>query len=1141
MIRNRNLPNSAPPTMLASSRGALRLAREPCYVRADGRVVAVEPKDALLLAYLALEGPTPRRVLASLLWPDVDGDRARANLRQRLYRLRHSVGRDLLEGGDVAALCGDLDVDLKGGDEAASQGILLGIDEADAGGLAEWLEQTREQRRHGHARELAERSSTLEADGQLGPALLAARQLVDADPTSEHGHRRLMRLNYLRGDRAAALAAFDHCCDVLERSLGVAPDAETEVLRAQVEAGTLAHEPVQRRPLPVSVLRPPRLIGREAEWHALEAAWEAGTASLVVGEAGLGKTRLVGDFAATRAHALLVDARPGDVRVPHALLSRLLRQVLQRIEPPLAPGVSDELAQLLPELGRVRSASRSANNMRFINAVEALLRQAHGEGLAGLVLDDLQFADAASVEVLQHLAAADIGLCWIVAFRPDELSPTAQLFQDAFLGASGAGLHRLRPLTTAQIAELLDSLDVAVLDSARLAPALARHSGGNPLFLLETVKLMLAQGGGSTAVVPVSGDAARLPTAGNVTRVIEQRIGRLSGLAVKLARCAAIAGADFSPELAAHVLGMRALDLADAWGELEAAQVLHESAFAHDLIFEAARDSVPAAIARRLHVEMADFLEHRGAEPARVAQHWLAGGEELKALPSLVAAADRAAAAWRPQEEGALLLLAARIRQGPGADRVAAFVLLQRAHRAYLQSSLGSDAHHEALDALAGAAATPLEKGYAHFARADTLSQRGSGPPAETEARAGLAVVAAESGAAADALHLDLVSALANALFLQDRPAEGVDAARDAEPRLLRLNDRSREVEYYTNLGVLLDAANQHAEAQAATRRAIALARAQGDRIGELVLLNNLAFSLNDVGRVAAALEPMREAYRLKQMYPELRTGALFVQVQLGNMHRSLGDYAEALDLLQTGLGVVGQYSPVFVAGAHNGLAHLYLELGQPARCQQHLQQALEVDGTPPVIRAISHLLRARSALDRSQSGAAAEALHAAQGFIIASTRYAIRGQAALLGARLQEPDAAYRAATAVALEAGRLQMQGLRMTALAWAARHALACRLEAVASAHAVEALALWPEHAPDNGTIAEVWLSAVECLGAARDPRAGAVLQAAAAWIAATARERVPEPFRDSFMNRNAFNRDLLARAAARISTRDPEGHS
>ncbi|HEY5324010.1 MAG TPA: hypothetical protein VIK58_14380, partial [Caldimonas sp.] len=105
----------------------------------------------------------------------------------------------------------------------------------------------------------------------------------------------------------------------------------------------------------------------------------------------------------------------------------------------------------------------------------------------------------------------------------------------------------------------------------------------------------------------------------------------------------------------------------------------------------------------------------------------------------------------------------------------------------------------------------------------------------------------------------------------------------------------------------------------------------------------------------------------------------------------------------------------------------------------------------------------------------------------------------------------------------------GVRMTALAWAARHALACGREAEAVAHALEALALWPEHAPDPGSIAEVWLAAVDCLDAAGDARAEGVLRTAVDWIAAAHRDRVPEPFRESFLHRNGVHRALMARAA------------
>ena len=107
---------------------------------------------------------------------------------------------------------------------------------------------------------------------------------------------------------------------------------------------------------------------------------------------------------------------------------------------------------------------------------------------------------------LQQLAGAGLGLRWIVAFRAHELEPAAQSFHDALLGAHGARLQVLQPLAADHVGALIDSLGVASLEAGRLAPALARHTGGNPMFLLETLKLMLAP-------VPASAASAGSPAA----------------------------------------------------------------------------------------------------------------------------------------------------------------------------------------------------------------------------------------------------------------------------------------------------------------------------------------------------------------------------------------------------------------------------------------------------------------------------------------------------------------------------------------------------------------------------------------------------------------------------------------------------
>ena len=318
----------------------------------------LERKDAALLALLAIDGAIPRSKAAALLWPDVDDDAARNNLRQRLHRLRKRAGRDVaLTTADALRLADGVSHDLNGiaemlaQDASTATGELLGsLDYADCEQLDEWLQAAREQWRATRRNALAEIASKLEREGHIALALQYGERLIGDDPLREHTHRQLMRLHYLRGDRAAALAVFERCRELLKRELGTTPGNETLELAALIESSGVLSSPAMVSK-PVSVLRPPKLVGRDTEWSELEIAWQQQTFALVCGEPGIGKTRLLGDFVARHDGAIVVGARPGDERVPFALLARLLRAVTQRFTPILEDWAKAELSRLLPELG----------------------------------------------------------------------------------------------------------------------------------------------------------------------------------------------------------------------------------------------------------------------------------------------------------------------------------------------------------------------------------------------------------------------------------------------------------------------------------------------------------------------------------------------------------------------------------------------------------------------------------------------------------------------------------------------------------------------------------------------------------------------------------------------------------------------
>lgn len=641
----------------------LMLANRAQVLTEDGREVALAERDAAMLALLAVDGPQPRARVIDLLWPGDASEASRNRLRQRLFNLRRACGHPLVVGQATLSLSPDVAHDLAG---AAS--VLGALKLSEFPELSDWLQVERQRRSILQRDQICRQLTELEERQDWDTALQLANTLLQLDPLSEDAHRRLMRLHYLRGDPAAARQAFDRCARLLNDEIGTAPSAETLQLlaslqRAMVPAVGLA---TVRRQVPVSVLRPPRLVGREAEWAWLETCWRTPCIGIVFAEGGMGKSRLFADFAALQCqgerNTLLVGARPGDARLPCATISRLLRVLLQQCPLSLPEGVRGELARLLPELGSATSVPADASQTRFVNALLSTLSLAQQQGLMAVMVDDLHWADEGSVELLGQLCTGT-GLHWAFAMRQVELSTGSARWVDELQSRLRAQALELKPLTPMQVAELLASLDLPDVDSNAWVEALHRRTGGNPQYVLECVKVLLSQ--------PEASDLPGMASLPHSGRLIQLRLGKLSALAVKLARCAAVAGPDFSAALAAGVLHTGALDLADAWNELEAAQVLRDGAFAHDLIYEAALASVPAAIAREMHLEIAAWLELAHGEPSRIATHWLDGGNPLRAAPQLLAAATAAEARLRLNEAAGMFERAADILAQAGQSTAA--------------------------------------------------------------------------------------------------------------------------------------------------------------------------------------------------------------------------------------------------------------------------------------------------------------------------------------------------------------------------------------------------------------------------------------------------------------------------------------
>ncbi len=1117
---------------------ALALQGAPAVQR-DGAAVALAAPDALLLAWLALEGPTPRERLAALLWPGSDGETARNALRQRLFRLRRQLGVDLAEGGPVLALAAGIAHDL--GPGTPLLGTLTAPEQPE---LDAWLARHRAGREAATRQALAARIQAFEDAGDAAAALPLALELLAADTLSEDAHRRVMRLHYLRGDRAAAMLAFDRCEHVLKHEVGAAPSAETLALLATIErAAPLAGAAAQRQPVPAALLRPPRLVGREAERQQLQQALQRGPVAVLVGEAGMGKSRLLQALAAGDAGRLHVSGRPGDALVPYATLARVLRAVIGRDPAAAADPGAAALVPLLPELARPGQPAppRAPAQAPLLRPVQALLRRAGaasagGARLEALLLDDLHFADAATLELLQALLAAPReaaddaaapGLRCLLGLRPPTAGTPAALLLQA-LAAAGPLVHvALQPLTVSALAELVDSLALPGLAGADIAPRLHARTGGNPLFALETLKLLWAEGAASPGALS---EADALPRPQSLAQLIGQQLARLSPPALQLARVAAVAGVDFRLELAEALLGRSVLDLADPWAELEAQQVMRGTAFSHDLVHDAVLQGLPEVIARHLHGRTAAWLESRsggaaGSDPARIAAHWEAAGEHARALPALRAAAERARLALREGERIELLVHAADIAEA-GQRLDEAFDLVHAA----LDAHMNTLRQHHGLPLLerhARLARTPWQQARVAANRAWYSSVLGHWQQALDEGRAALALALPLGDAA---LTASVQQRLGTALGMAGQFDEALAHLDAAAPWMREHAEPADAVEFEGNVAAVLDNLGRHAQAREHHTRAIAASALHSEPPNRATLLANDALSRLDAGDAAGALEQALLAQRIVQDFESAAGSDGFIAVLLAQAERGLGRPAAALAWCDRAEAILAECLPSRVPVAQMHRAHVWLDLAQHGRAQQILagEGLATARRLPPRYGVRWRLLLARLA---RRLGAATEAEA-----VLAEAAGAVPAQGwpelALLvrtERALGDPATAAPELAAVAAEAAAAGLLGAELAAglhLAW-----LAADVD-IALQAAERALTLMPGVEALHTDRAWRWLAPARALArAGRAAEAEVLAETGREWLRRTAAAQVPPACADGFLHRHPVHRLLQAERPGR----------
>ncbi len=735
------------------------------------------------------------------------------------------------------------------------------------------------------------------------------------------------------------------CITMLEYLIGQSLYAETVIIRD-------------------SFLHTARFVGRDSEirtlTHALEATFlGAGTAWLVAGESGVGKSRMLRELrsvAMVRGALVLNGEALAGGDLPYQLWRDVVRHLLLYVSPTdteasmlsaIVPDITEILGRAIPVHIGDSSTTAELNRLAFV-VIELFKRQAQP---TLLLLEDLQWAGE-SIAILRQLLTLHDQLpnLMIVATYRDDEQPSLPT------ELPGTRVMRLSRLDLGAVTEIATSMLGDPGKQSQVIEFLWQQTEGNPFFLVEIVRA-LAEESGALANIRHANLPHSIVTA-NLKQLIQRRLDQLPHRYRPLLDFAAVAGRVLNTHLLASLCGSLNLEMFLTLGAnyrvLEVVDGVWR--FSHEKLREHLVQQLSPHRSRDLNFQIATALETLHSDDEAydgiLADHWVAGGEPYRALPYTLRAIQRDI--------------------GFGNFNTA----LRRAQRLLDELPQDTPQRTEVIIAAANAHQHLGNFGQAQhdFAMAVHMAAEHAQPHLQADALRGLGVIQWYQGhndkarACLDASltlyrqlgHITGIASCLNNLGIVAISADDLNVAKTMLEESLHLYRQAgvdRGVaSVLNNLGLISDARKDYVQSCTYYRETLEIFGRLGDRWGKALAYHNLGSAASDASDFTTARAYLQHSIDLKTAIGD-RHGLVLSLIMLANVYLKEQSSQPALSMLAQGLALAVQLGAMSLQ--IDAVASFGVALAQQARDELALSVAAFLRAQT-VLEATTHDMAAR-------------------------------------------------------------------------------------------------------------------------------------------------------------------------------------